>query len=51
VLLLAGSLLLAAAPVIGRDALPGDAAKRIKDFEEEAEAIRKKADAEILTHP
>jgi choice-of-anchor C domain-containing protein len=29
------------------DDLPGDAVKRIKEFEDEAEAIRKKADADI----
>ncbi len=29
------------------DDLPGDAVKRVKEFEDEAEAIRKKADAEI----
>jgi choice-of-anchor C domain-containing protein len=46
-LLVAAMWLVAALAATGGD-LPSDAAKQVKEFEAEAEAIQKKADAEIL---
>jgi choice-of-anchor C domain-containing protein len=48
-LLVAAVWLLAALSATGGGELPSDAAKQVKEFEAEAEAIQKKADAEILS--